>query len=167
MLRDGLARGLEVEAALAAEAAWELKEAVAFMAVGSMDMDVDSPPHLPIENSANKVSLLSVSLVPLLFSYLFIFFWIIFSHKPQLRSRLRLVCKERDGCKIQSIVIPAMFSVLVWVIEHLKGVCEDWNGVVLKNKFLHVRCYAHIISHIVSREEWTRGTQSLYRERKN
>ena len=34
--RDGLTRGLEVEAALAAEAAWELKEAVASMAVGSV-----------------------------------------------------------------------------------------------------------------------------------
>ena len=31
MLRDGLARGLEVEAALAVEAAWELKVAVASM----------------------------------------------------------------------------------------------------------------------------------------
>jgi len=48
-----------VEAALTAEAAWELKEAVASMAAGSLDMDVDSPPHLPVETSANKVSLLS------------------------------------------------------------------------------------------------------------
>jgi len=64
MPRDGLARGLEVEAALVAEAAWELKEAaasmaVASMAVGSLDMDVDSPPHLPVETSVDKVSLLS------------------------------------------------------------------------------------------------------------
>ena len=59
MPRDGLARGLEVEAALAAEAAWELKEAVASMAAGSLDMDVDSPPHLPVETSIDKVSLLS------------------------------------------------------------------------------------------------------------
>ena len=59
MPRDGLARGLEVEAALVAEAAWELKEAAASMAVGSLDMDVDSPPHLPVETSVDKVSLLS------------------------------------------------------------------------------------------------------------
>jgi hypothetical protein len=32
------------------------------------------------------------------------------------------------------------------LIEYLKGVCEDWNGVVLKNKFLHVRCCAHIVN---------------------
>ncbi|KAG2610127.1 uncharacterized protein LOC120702912 [Panicum virgatum] len=57
MPRDGLARGLEVEAALTAEAAWELKEAVASMAAGSLDMDVDSPPHLPVETSANKDNL--------------------------------------------------------------------------------------------------------------
>ena len=44
---------------LAAEAAWELKEVVASMAVVSLNMDVDSPPHLPVETSANKVSLLS------------------------------------------------------------------------------------------------------------
>ena len=55
MPRDGLARGLEVEAALAAEAAWDMREAVASMAGDSLDMDVDSPPHLPIETSANKV----------------------------------------------------------------------------------------------------------------
>jgi len=48
-----------VEAALTAEAAWELKEAVASMAAGSLDMDVDSPPHLPVETSVDKVSLLS------------------------------------------------------------------------------------------------------------
>ena len=48
-----------MEAALTAEAAWELKEAVASMAAGSLDMDVDSPPHLPVETSANKVFLLS------------------------------------------------------------------------------------------------------------
>ena len=66
MRRDGLARGLEVEAALAAEAAWDLREAVASMAGDSLDMDVDSPPHLPMETSANKVFLLFlVSLVPL------------------------------------------------------------------------------------------------------
>jgi hypothetical protein len=59
MPRDGLARGLEVEAALTAEAAWELKEAVVSMSAGSLDIDVDSPPHLPIETSANKISLLS------------------------------------------------------------------------------------------------------------
>jgi hypothetical protein len=59
VLCDSLGRGLEVEAALAAEAARELKEAVASMAAGSLDMDVDSPPHLPVETSANKVSLLS------------------------------------------------------------------------------------------------------------
>jgi len=59
MPRDGLARGLKVEAALAAEAAWELKEVVASMAVVSLDMDLDSPPHLPIETSVDKVSLLS------------------------------------------------------------------------------------------------------------
>jgi hypothetical protein len=35
------------------------------------------------------------------------------------------------------------------LIEHLKGVCEDWNGVVLKNKFLHVRCCAHIVNLVV------------------
>jgi len=51
--------GLEVEAVLAAEAAWELKEVVASMAVVSLDMDVDSPPHLPVETSVDKVSLLS------------------------------------------------------------------------------------------------------------
>ena len=66
MRRDGLARGLEVEAALAAEAAWDLREAVASMAGDSLDMDVDSPPHLPMETSANKVFLLFlVSMVPL------------------------------------------------------------------------------------------------------
>ena len=66
MRRDGLARGLEVEAALEAEAAWDLREAVACMAGGSLDMDVDSPPHLPMETSANKVFLLFlVSMVPL------------------------------------------------------------------------------------------------------
>ena len=66
MRRDGLARGLEVEAVLAAEAAWDLREAVASMAGDSLDMDVDSPPHLPMETSANKVFLLFfVSLVPL------------------------------------------------------------------------------------------------------
>ena len=48
-----------MEAALTAEAAWELKEAVVSMAVGSLDMDVDSPPHLPVETSVDKVSLLS------------------------------------------------------------------------------------------------------------
>ncbi|KAG2628278.1 hypothetical protein PVAP13_3KG240527 [Panicum virgatum] len=55
--RDSLGRGLEVEAALVDEAAWELKEAVASMAVGSLDMDVDSPPHLPVETFANRISL--------------------------------------------------------------------------------------------------------------
>ncbi|RLN09164.1 zinc finger BED domain-containing protein RICESLEEPER 2-like [Panicum miliaceum] len=35
------------------------------------------------------------------------------------------------------------------LIEYLKGVCEDWNGVVLKNKFLHVRCCAHIVNLVV------------------
>ena len=59
MPRDGLAQGLEVEAALAAEVAWKLREAVASMAAGSLDMDVDSPPHLPMETLANQVSLLS------------------------------------------------------------------------------------------------------------
>ncbi|XP_039830302.1 uncharacterized protein LOC120691326 [Panicum virgatum] len=57
MPRDCLARGLEVEAALAAEATWELKEAVASMAARSLDMDVDSPPHLPMETLANQVIL--------------------------------------------------------------------------------------------------------------
>ena len=59
MPHDGLARGLEVEAALTAEATWELREAIASMAAGSLDMDVDSPPHLPMETLANQVSLLS------------------------------------------------------------------------------------------------------------
>ena len=59
MPRDCLARGLEVEAALAAEATWELREAVASMAAGSLDMNVDSLPHLSIETLANQVSLLS------------------------------------------------------------------------------------------------------------
>ncbi|XP_039851218.1 uncharacterized protein LOC120709604 [Panicum virgatum] len=45
--RDGLARGLEVEAALAAEAAWELRDAVASMA--GFHMDADSTLDLPIE----------------------------------------------------------------------------------------------------------------------
>ena len=57
--RDALARGLELEAALTAEAAWGLKDAVASMAAGSLDMEMDSPPHLPVETPANKVSLLS------------------------------------------------------------------------------------------------------------
>ncbi|KAG2648760.1 uncharacterized protein LOC120654756 isoform X1 [Panicum virgatum] len=48
MPRDGLARGLEVEAALAAEAAWELKEVVASMD-GSLNMDADSTLDLSIE----------------------------------------------------------------------------------------------------------------------
>jgi len=59
MPRDCLARGLEVEAALTAEATWELREAIASMAAGSLDMDVDSPPHLPMVTLANQVSLLS------------------------------------------------------------------------------------------------------------
>ncbi|CAN6239158.1 unnamed protein product [Urochloa humidicola] len=47
----GVARGLELEAAVAAEAAWELRQSAASMA-GSiesldMDVDVDSPQHLP------------------------------------------------------------------------------------------------------------------------
>ena len=58
--RDALARGLEVEAALTAEAAWGLKDAVASMAAGSLDMEMDSPPHLPVETPTNKVSLLSI-----------------------------------------------------------------------------------------------------------
>ena len=62
MPRDGLARGLEVEAALAAEAAWELKEVVASMD-GSLNMDADSTLDLSIELggdgsiSADKVCL--------------------------------------------------------------------------------------------------------------
>ena len=56
--RDALARGLELEAALTAEAAWGLKDVVASMAAGSLDMEMDSPPHLPVETPANKVSLL-------------------------------------------------------------------------------------------------------------
>jgi len=55
--RDALARGLELEAALTAEAAWGLKDAVASMA--ALDMEMDSPPHLPVETPTNKVSLLS------------------------------------------------------------------------------------------------------------
>ena len=47
MRRDGLARGLEVEAALAAEAAWELWDAVASM--DGFHMDADSTLDLPIE----------------------------------------------------------------------------------------------------------------------
>jgi len=47
MRRDGLAPGLEVEAALAAEAAWELRDAVASMA--GFHMDADSTLDLPIE----------------------------------------------------------------------------------------------------------------------
>jgi len=35
------------------------------------------------------------------------------------------------------------------LIEYLKGVCKDWNGVVLKNRFLHVRCCAHIVNLVV------------------
>ena len=35
------------------------------------------------------------------------------------------------------------------LIEYLKGVCKDWNGVVLKNKFLHVRCCTHIVNLVV------------------
>ena len=60
MPHDGLARGLEVEAVLAAEATWKLREAVASMVAGSLDMDVDSPPHLPMVTLANQVSLLSI-----------------------------------------------------------------------------------------------------------
>ena len=62
--RDGLARGLEVEAALAAEAAWELRDAVASMA--GFHMDADSTLDLPIELggdgslSTDKVCLPSV-----------------------------------------------------------------------------------------------------------
>ncbi|XP_039818160.1 uncharacterized protein LOC120680709 isoform X2 [Panicum virgatum] len=57
MPRDSLAQGLEAEATLAAEVAWKLREAVASMAAGSLDMDVDSPPHLSIETLANQVIL--------------------------------------------------------------------------------------------------------------
>jgi hypothetical protein len=35
------------------------------------------------------------------------------------------------------------------LIGYLKGVCKDWQGVVLNNKFLHVRCCAHIVNLIV------------------
>ncbi|TKV90167.1 hypothetical protein SEVIR_9G010750v4 [Setaria viridis] len=48
MPRDGVAQGLELEAALAAESALRLREAVASMG-GSLDMDVDSPPLLTVE----------------------------------------------------------------------------------------------------------------------
>jgi len=46
MPRDGVAQGLEVEAVLAAEAAWEQWDAAALMA-GCFNMDLDSPQHLP------------------------------------------------------------------------------------------------------------------------
>jgi hypothetical protein len=88
MPRDGLARDLEVEAALAAEAAWGLKEAVASMA-WSIDMDVYSPLHLPTELvgngsiSANKVCLLSFLCRRLPFSSMSApCSWIVFSDEP-------------------------------------------------------------------------------------
>ncbi|CAN6338018.1 unnamed protein product [Urochloa humidicola] len=53
----GVARGLELEAAVAAEAAWELRQSAASMAGGieslDMDVDVDSPQHLPMEFSGD------------------------------------------------------------------------------------------------------------------
>ncbi|TKV90173.1 hypothetical protein SEVIR_9G011150v4 [Setaria viridis] len=48
MPHDGVAQGLELEAALAAESTLRLREAVASMG-GSLDMDVDSPPLLTVE----------------------------------------------------------------------------------------------------------------------
>jgi hypothetical protein len=35
------------------------------------------------------------------------------------------------------------------LILYLKGVCKNWEGVVLNNKFLHVRCCAHIVNLVV------------------
>ena len=43
MPRDGLAQGLEVEAALAGEVAWDMREAIDSMAAGFLEMDVDLP----------------------------------------------------------------------------------------------------------------------------
>jgi len=43
---DGVAQGLEVEAVLAAEAAWEQWDSAASMA-GCFNMDLDLPQHLP------------------------------------------------------------------------------------------------------------------------
>ncbi|CAN6244010.1 unnamed protein product [Urochloa humidicola] len=59
MPRDDAGRGLEVEAALAAEAAWELREAVTSMAgTGSLDMEVDSPQLLTVD-AGGDVSILA------------------------------------------------------------------------------------------------------------
>ncbi|PVH62005.1 hypothetical protein PAHAL_3G176700 [Panicum hallii] len=54
------------------------------MAIGSLDMDVDSPPHLPMETSANKFSLLSFLCHWFHYSFhIYSFFsWIVFSHEP-------------------------------------------------------------------------------------
>ncbi|KAF8661542.1 hypothetical protein HU200_056963 [Digitaria exilis] len=35
------------------------------------------------------------------------------------------------------------------LIDYLKSVSKDWNGVVLKNRFLHVRCCCHIVNLVV------------------
>ncbi|CAN6196343.1 unnamed protein product [Urochloa humidicola] len=35
------------------------------------------------------------------------------------------------------------------LIGYLKDVCRNWEGVVLQNKFLHVRCCAHIVNLVV------------------
>ncbi|CAN6360938.1 unnamed protein product [Urochloa humidicola] len=59
MPRDGAGRGLEVDAVLAAEAAWELREPVASMAgTRSLDMDVDSPQLLTVD-AGGDVSILA------------------------------------------------------------------------------------------------------------
>uniref|UniRef100_A0A0A9CM89 hAT-like transposase RNase-H fold domain-containing protein n=1 Tax=Arundo donax TaxID=35708 RepID=A0A0A9CM89_ARUDO len=35
------------------------------------------------------------------------------------------------------------------VVSYLKAISKDWEGVILKNEFLHIRCCAHIVNLIV------------------
>jgi hypothetical protein len=34
-------------------------------------------------------------------------------------------------------------------ISYLKTISKDWEGIILKNEFLHIRCCAHIVNLIV------------------
>ncbi|PUZ68111.1 hypothetical protein GQ55_3G489300 [Panicum hallii var. hallii] len=63
MPRDGVAQGLEVEAVLATEAAWEQRDAIASM-VGSLSMDLDSPQLLSKQGADGSISTPDSSSIP-------------------------------------------------------------------------------------------------------
>ncbi|KAJ1263369.1 hypothetical protein BS78_09G179200 [Paspalum vaginatum] len=90
--------------------------------------------------------------------------WIDVEWKPQ--TRILNFCSVSDhkgetlGKRVEECLlewgIDNIFTITVnnasandKLIQYLKGVCKGWKGVVLHNKFLHVRCNTHILNIVV------------------